>query len=110
MMASSTTALGDFLRSASSSCRMGRAKRNPSYSLPPPCLPHRRQYDIGGARARRLVAGRQDPVDLGKRLQLLSTQVTVAQHLAERGGEFFRRAVFLQEFGNDVLADHEIGQ
>ena len=24
--------------------------------------------------------------------------------------QFFRRAVFLQEFGDDVLADHEIGQ
>ena len=45
---------------------------------PSPRLPHRRQHDIGGARARRLVAGRHDPVDLAERLELLSPQLAVA--------------------------------
>src|SRR6266566_4336150 len=67
----------------------------------PPRLPHRRQHDIGGTRAGRLVAGRHDAVDLAEGFELRPPKLGVAEHVAQRGGELFRGAVFLQEFGND---------
>src|SRR4029079_3638940 len=75
-----------------------------------PPLPHRLQHDIGRANAWRLIAGRHDGVDLRERLDLLAPQLGIAEHLAQRLREFFRCAVLLQEFGDDVLADHEVGQ
>jgi hypothetical protein len=34
-----------------------------------------------------------------------AAQFAVAEYLAQGVGEFFRRAIFLQEFGDDILAD-----
>ena len=50
------------------------------------------------------------PSILANASSCLRRSSAVAEHLAQRRRELFRRAIFLQEFGNDVLADHEIGQ
>ncbi len=53
---------------------------------------------------------RHDRVDLRKSLDLTPAQGRIAQHLAQRLGEFFGRAVLLQEFRHHLHANDEIGQ
>jgi hypothetical protein len=49
-----------------------------------PGVAHDRQHDIGCPRARRLVAGRHDRVQLGESLELAPAQRRVRKHLAKR--------------------------
>jgi citrate synthase len=75
-----------------------------------PRLPQRLKHDIGGTHTGRLIAGRHDVVDPGEGLDLAAPRRRILQHVAQRGDQFFRRAIVLQEFRHDVLADHQIGQ
>lgn len=75
-----------------------------------PRLPHRREHDVGGKDARRFVAGRHGGVELREGFDLLLAHRRFCQHLGQGTSELLRCAVFLQEFRDHVLADHEIGK
>ena len=76
-----------------------------------PRAAQRRQHDIGGPHARRLVAGRHDARRSPQRPRSAAGAAAESVSTSRSGvREFFRRAILLQEFRNHVLADHEIGQ
>ena len=66
--------------------------------------------DGGGLGARRSPADRHDGVEPREGLDLAPPLRRVGQQRNKRVGQLLRRAIPLQQFRNDVLADDEIGE
>ena len=73
-------------------------------------LAHLGQNDIGGACARRLVAGGHDGVEFCERLDLLPPRLGRLDDFAHRRRQLRGSAVLLQKFRDHVFADDEVGE